>query len=114
MYQTELAPEHEHIQGFLDSNDRILILLRTRFSEALFVDPRLREKDLLIKGRLFPRSFVFEVMRIRSIREGVVQDLYYDCTVCNVETISAGPCVCCQGPVDLRERPIRARHGPSH
>ncbi|MFO1497617.1 MAG: hypothetical protein U1G07_04355 [Verrucomicrobiota bacterium] len=106
-YGTELAGEHEHLFGFQTSNGTVYTLLRTKFSDALFVDARLRAKELLLKGRVFPQSQILEVTRIRSIRNGVVQDLFYYCTVCSIEMISAGPCACCQGAVELHEVPLR-------
>jgi hypothetical protein len=108
LYQTELLSEHEHLYGFRANDGALYTLLRTKYSDALFIDERLREKELLLKGRVFPKSHLFEPTRTRSIRNGVVYDLYYYCTVCSIETISAGPCACCQGPVDLMERPLRA------
>jgi hypothetical protein len=39
----------------------------------------------------------------------VVYDLHYYCTVCNIESVTPGPCVCCQDEVELKERPLRNR-----
>lgn len=105
-YQTELSAEHVHILGFATRDGALYTLLRTRYSEALFIDPQLRERELLLKGRVFSRSNVLEVTRTRSVRDGVVFDLYYFCTICNIESVSAGPCACCQDTVELREKPL--------
>jgi hypothetical protein len=108
LYQTELPSDHSHFYGFEAVDGSVYTLLRTKFSEALFVDERLRAKDLLLKGEVFPKSHVFEPARMRSVRNGTVYDLYYYCNVCSIETVSPGPCACCQGPVELMERPVRA------
>lgn len=97
---------HQHQWGFKTDGGKHYTLLRTRYSEALFVDPRLREKELILKGRLFPDTRVFDVSRMRSMRNGVVCDLYYYCNVCSIKTIAPGPCLCCQEPVELVEKPV--------
>jgi hypothetical protein len=111
LYDVELPNDHKHLYGFQTKKGEIFTLLRTKFSEALFDDARVRAKDLLLKGRVFPNGRVFEVARIRSLHNGAVYDLHYFCSVCNIESVSPGPCACCQGPVDLVEKPLRTRHG---
>jgi hypothetical protein len=98
---------HKHLWGFKTDDGRYYKLLRTRYSEALFADPRLREKQLILKGRLVPGAPTFDVSRIRSVRNGVVCDLYYYCSICSIKTIVPGPCMCCQQPVELVEKPLR-------
>ncbi len=106
-YGTELSAEHSHIYGFEAEDGTVYALLRTKYSEALFVDTRLRGRELRLKGRLFPRTQVFEVQRTWVVRQGVLYDVYYYCSICHIETISPGPCECCQGPVELTEKPLR-------
>ena len=54
LYQTELPAGHEHVFGF-ETNDGVLYtLLRTKFSEALFADERVRQKRLRLKGTRVP------------------------------------------------------------
>jgi hypothetical protein len=104
LFDTELPAEHEHVYGFETRDGALYSLLRTKFSDALFIDQELRKRELLLKGRIFPKSHIFEVTRTRSIKAGQVYDVFYFCSVCNIETVSAGPCPCCQGAVELRER----------
>ena len=66
-----------------------------------------REKELLIKGRIFPETQIFEPATIRSIRNGIVHDIYYYCDVCDIQAVAPGLCECCQGPTDLIEKPLR-------
>jgi hypothetical protein len=104
LYQAGLPTNHEHIYGFNTEDGKLYTLLRTKFSEALFADPRFRAKHLLLKGRTFSGTQVFETTLIRSIRNGVVYDLYYYCDVCDIQTVAPGPCECCQGPTELVEK----------
>ena len=102
-----VSTNHQHVYGFKTAEGKIYKLVRTKFSEALFVDKRLHEKELLLKGKLSPEAQTFEALTIRSIKNGVVHDLYYYCDICAIESISPDICSCCQGPVELVEKPIR-------
>ena len=106
LYQADLPTNHEHVYGFRTVDRSFYTLLRTKYSEALFVDKRLHEKDLLLKGRTFPNTRLLDVTSMRSIRNGQVYDLYYFCSICSIKTVAPGPCMCCQGPVELLEKPL--------
>src|SRR5205814_5044707 len=71
IFQTDLPTNHEHIYGFKTTNGVYYTLLRTKLSEALFADQRLREKELLLSGRVLPKSQIFNVTAMKSIRNGV-------------------------------------------
>ncbi len=105
-YETDLPTRHEHVYGFKTVDGRFYTLLRTKLSEALFADKRLHEKELIIKGRTFPHTQILDAVVLRSVRNGVVNDLYYYCDVCEIKTVVPGPCMCCQAPVILVEKPI--------
>ena len=102
-----LPTGHQHLYGFKTQDGGYYTLLRTKFSEALFADERFRQKELLLKGRVFPDSRIFETATIRSIRNGRVYDLYYYCDVCDIQAVAPGPCECCQGPTELVEKPLQ-------
>jgi hypothetical protein len=101
------ASTNQNIYGFKTTEGKIYKLVRTKFSEALFVDKRLHEKELLLKGKLSPEMQMFEPLTIRSVKNGVVHDLYYYCDICAIESVSPDICACCQGPVELVEVPLR-------
>ena len=108
VYQTDLPTNHEHLYGFKTTNGIYYTLLRTKLSEALFADQRVREKELLLAGNALPKSQILDVTAIKSIRNGVVYDLYYYCDICAIRTVAPGPCVCCQAPVELVEKPLES------
>jgi hypothetical protein len=105
-FETDLPTYHEHIYGLKTTNGVYYTLLRTSLSEALFADQRLREKELLLTGKILPNAQIFDVTGIKSIRDGVVHDLYYYCEICAIRTVAPGQCVCCQAPVELVEKPL--------
>ena len=100
---------HEHVYGFKTQDGALYTLRRTKLSEALFLDERLRKKDLLLKGTVVPKTQTLDVTIIKSVRNGVVQDLYYYCDICAIEFVSPEECVCCRGPVELIEKPARTQ-----
>ncbi len=104
-HQTDLPTNHEHLFGFKTDDGTFYTLLHTKLSEALFLDPRLREKELLLKGRVLPKSQIFDVTSMKSVRDGVVCELYYYCEVCDIVAVSPVPCACCQEAVTLVEKP---------
>lgn len=105
-YKVELFGNHEHLYGVKTEDGHYYTLLRTSLSEALFVDVRLHEKDLVLTGRVFPKTQLLEVIRFSSTRDGVVHELYYYCDTCYIRTVAPGNCDCCQAPVVLIEKPM--------
>jgi hypothetical protein len=103
----ELPTGHEHVWALKATDGRCYTLLRGKFSEAIFLDDRLRQKELAVKARLFPDTQVIELTQLRSVKAGVVQDVFYFCDVCAIESVSPEICSCCQGPVELIEKPLK-------
>ena len=107
LYQSDLSSNHEHLYGFKTTEGGYYTLLRTRLSEALFIDKRLHEKELILHGRTFPKTQILESISLQSVHNGVVHDLYYYCQTCDIRAIAPGDCVCCQAPVELVEKPLK-------
>ncbi len=105
-YNVELFKTHEHLYGVKTEDGTYYTFLRTSLAEALFVDKRLHEKDLVIKGRVFPKTQLLEIIRFSAIKDGVVHELYYYCDTCYIRTVAPGNCYCCQAPVVLIEKPL--------
>ncbi len=106
LYRADLPTNHSHVYGFRTEDGKYFTLLRTKYSEALFTDKRLHEKDLLLKGQTFPGTQVFEPIILRSVQNGVVNDLIYYCAVCEIFSVAPGICDCCQDPTELVEKPL--------
>jgi hypothetical protein len=106
-HDAELPTKHEHLWALKIGDGKCYTLLRGKFSEAIFVDEHIRQKELLVKARLFPGTQAIELTQLRSVKSGVVQDIFYYCDVCAIESVSPEICSCCQGPVKLTERPLK-------
>lgn len=105
-YPVEPPRKPKSVLAFKTINGDLFILLETRTSVALFLDPRLHKKDLVIHGRTFPKSKVFEPTSYRTMKDGRLHDLYYWCDICSIKSLSPEDCACCQEPVILTEVPI--------
>ena len=107
LHGTDLPTKHLHVLGFRTNDGQYYTLLRTKYSLALFDDPRLRQRELIVKGRVLPNSRVLDVNgKLKSVKDGVVHDLYYFCEVCVIRSIVSGPCMCCQDDYIFVEKPL--------
>ena len=106
LYGTELLKTHPHLYGVKTETGEYYTLLRTSLAEALFVDERLHAMDLVITGRVFPKTQLLEVLRFASMKDGVLHEVYYYCDTCYIRAVAPGNCDCCQAPVLLMERPL--------
>ena len=106
LFRADLPANHEHLYGFETTDGTFYTLLRTNLSEALFVDERLHKKTLIITGRTFPKTHLLEAIRLQSLHNGVLHDLYYYCDTCAIRAAAPGDCVCCQAPAELVEKSI--------
>lgn len=104
LYQTMPDCEHRgHSYGLKTDDGKLYSFLPTDSAAAIYDDQRIRERELQVTARLFPNTAVIEVIKLQSLREGKLYDLYYFCDVCNIETHKPGPCLCCHAPVEFRE-----------
>ena len=103
----ELPTKHEHLWALKADDGKCYPILRGKFSEAIFADERIRQKELVLKARLFPGAQAIEVERLRTVKAGVTQDIFYYCDVCAIESVSPEICACCREPVKLIEKPLK-------
>jgi hypothetical protein len=96
----------EPLLGFKTADGKIYTLLKSRRSEALFMDQRLHSRELIIKCRLFKNTQVVEATFFQSVKKGVIHELYYYCDICAIKSITPEICACCNEPVRLVEEPV--------
>jgi len=71
----------------------------------IFEDPRIRSRHLLV--RAWPKGEeALQVIKVYSIRNGTLYDLYYYCPVCSIRAYAGGPCWCCQDEFEFHEEPL--------
>jgi len=71
---------------------------------SIFTDSRVRQRDLQITAKLHPESRL-ELIKVQSVREGKLYDLYYFCELCNIRAYGPGLCPCCRNELEFRETP---------
>ena len=81
-------------------------LVRVVTSRALFEDANLRSKDLEVTGQV-DSAGKLEIIQTRSVKNGVVYDVYYWCETCHIRSPFGGDCWCCFQPFEFREEPIQ-------
>ena len=102
-----MPTQHKHVYGFKASNDKLYLLLENNLSGAIFQDPQVRDRELILSAWLFPDSNFMDVISMKSIKNGIVHDLYYYCVICAIRTATPGPCMCCQDDVEFVEKPLQ-------
>jgi hypothetical protein len=90
--------------GVLDKNAKLYRFDPADSSTAVFTDERVRARDLQITARLNSTKQL-ELIKVQSVREGKLYDIYYFCEICNIRAYAPGPCPCCQNELEFRETP---------
>jgi len=80
-------------------------LLSDEASRALFLDARLRDRPVEVRGRRFPGVPYVQVVSIRVDDHGTLRTPEYYCEICTISVRYPQTCPCCQGPMELRMRP---------
>lgn len=71
----------------------------------MFLDSRVRERLLEIKS--WKRSAEeIEIIKVYSVRDGQIYNLYYYCPVCSITAFVGGICWCCQDEFEFHEEPL--------
>lgn len=71
----------------------------------IFNDPRVRSRELQISARLRAKDRL-EIIKVKSVVNGRLHDLYYFCEVCNITAYAPGPCPCCRDELKFFEKPL--------
>jgi hypothetical protein len=99
-------PEPAAREAVVLGEDRAITpLFRDDASRALFLDERLRDRPVEVRGRRFPGVPYLQVSSFRVEHEGSLQTPEYFCSVCSITERFPQTCPCCQGPMELRWQP---------
>lgn len=92
---------------FQTSSGAVYQLVSNKVTSAIFNDTNLHARTLILKGHVADGGRFEMTGNLRSLRNGITNDLYYYCDVCSIKQIDPGPCMCCREPVELREEPVK-------
>ncbi|MGH9341848.1 MAG: hypothetical protein ACRD1R_20240 [Acidobacteriota bacterium] len=100
------CPEHPARYGLRTLQGDFYLFKSADTRTVMFTDPRVRRRTLQITAWM-DGSRELEIIKIQSVHEDAVFDLYYRCEVCNITTHTPGPCWCCQQEFEFRETPAK-------
>jgi hypothetical protein len=88
---------------------KLLPILKTLGSRALFQDARLLNRPVQLHGQRVPGSDVLIVYRFFTLKNGQPHEVYYWCETCAIrrDYPDKGVCECCGAPMELREVPLK-------
>lgn len=89
-----------------DADGRVLPLIEDLRVRAFRRDPRLRERELELTVRRYERAPMLQILRVYALEKGKKLEVDYWCEICAIPMYELQPCQCCQGPIELRFRPV--------
>jgi hypothetical protein len=95
--------------ALVDADGRLRLFAENDELARIFEDPRVREKDLLVRARE-TAAHALEIIKVFSVRGGRINDLRYYCDVCHINAYVPGPCPCCGRQMELVEEDPEGRH----
>ena len=96
--------EGAHRFGLRTSDNKLYSFLTADSLAEMFEDPIVRERTLQITGNPIGDNRL-ELIKVLSIRDGKLYDIFYFCDVCNITAYAPGPCACCRKEMELKETP---------
>jgi rubrerythrin len=90
--------------GLIDKDAKLHSFDPADSSTAVFTDARVRARELQVTARLNAKNRL-EIIKVQSVREGKLYDIYYFCEICNIRAYVPGPCPCCQKELEFKETP---------
>lgn len=71
----------------------------------MFQDKRVRSRSLQVNAWRRSDGSI-DIIKVFSIKQGVLHDVFYFCSVCNIKTTVGGRCWCCQDEFEFHEEPV--------
>jgi hypothetical protein len=93
-----------HSFGFASKAGKLYRFLPGDAMTAMFTDIRVRQRELQVTARLHSGSRL-EVIKVQSVKEGKLYDIFYYCDVCNIKSYAPGLCPCCRNELEFKETP---------
>jgi hypothetical protein len=90
--------------GFASQDGKLYKFLPTDTMTTVFTDTRVRQRQLQLTARLHEGNQL-EIIKVQSIKEGKIYEIYYFCDVCNITSYTPGLCPCCRNEMEFREKP---------
>ncbi len=82
-------------------------LVKDAGARMFFNDPAVLNRKMRLTGHLVGDTPFLKVLQIHSYAKGELCDIYYWCDICSIKRFYKAQCECCQGPMELRETPVK-------
>jgi hypothetical protein len=96
--------EANNLFGFASKAGKLYKFLPGDAMTAMFTDIRVRQRELQVTARLHS-GYRLEVIKVQSVKEGKLYDIFYYCEVCNIKSYAPGLCPCCRNELEFKETP---------
>ncbi|RPJ57404.1 MAG: hypothetical protein EHM23_20645 [Acidobacteria bacterium] len=93
-----------HSYALRTDQGKVYFFLKQDPRAEIFHDARVRARRLRISGWARQGNRI-EIIKLQSVRNGSLYDVYYFCETCNIKALVGGPCPCCQADLEFRETP---------
>jgi hypothetical protein len=101
------VPEaRERVLALKTDRGALIPLLEDIRARAFRRDDRLREMQVELLVRRYPRSPFVQIIRVFEVAKGGRYEIDYWCEICAIAMFEKKDCECCQGDVELRKRPV--------
>jgi hypothetical protein len=94
----------KHSFGFESKTGKLYRFVPGDAMSAMFTDIRVRQRELQISARLHSGDRL-ELIKVQSVKEGKLYDIFYYCDVCNIKFYAPGLCPCCRNELEFKETP---------
>jgi len=90
--------------GLASREGKLYKFLPTDTMITVFTDIRVRQRELQLTARLH-NGDQLEIIKVQSIKDGKLYDIYYFCDVCTITSYTPGLCPCCRNEMEFRQKP---------
>jgi len=90
--------------AFASKDGKLYRFLPADTMTPVFTDARVRQRELQITARLRSGDQL-EIIKVQSVKEGRLYNIYYYCDVCSITAYTPGLCPCCRNELEFRETP---------
>ena len=101
------ADSADHWLALVTEEGKVYTLIKDDGSRMFFKDKALRNRPMRLSGRLIANSQMLQVLDVRSVVNGQLNEVYYWCDTCTIRALEPGDCACCGAKLEFREVPVR-------
>lgn len=107
LYGIKLAGDQAAKLLALETEDgRLEPIVPTDGGRFFYQDPAMLDRPVQIVARVYDKTPGLQVIKVYSIRDGKLNEIYYWCSICAIKMYQLRKCECCQGDVEVREHPV--------